>query len=154
MEKNVDYYKQASEDFKLALHATLEMKSYSEELSKDGLIEASFFCTAVRLYSEENEDLVKATLHEMIFSLADTENFGGDTEKARQHIIERGPYFTELIEGILKDPYGFDPNPLYCALFRYPLSDVRYAPVGPKDPDAFRECVQKMFVKMMGDKVE
>lgn len=154
MEKNVDYYKQASEDFKLALQATLEMKSYKEELSRDGIIETSFFCTAIRVYSEEDKELSKTILQAMAFSLADTEKFGGDIEKAKQHIIERGPYFTQLIEDILKDPYGYDLNPLYCALFRYPLSDVKYAPVGPADPDAFRECVQRMFVKMMGDKVE
>ncbi|MCI2107984.1 MAG: hypothetical protein LKK12_01595 [Bacteroidales bacterium] len=153
MGKKVDYDKMALENFRLAMNATMEMKSYSEKLSEDGINETSFFCIAVRVYTEKDQDLIKATLQMMALSLADSEKFGGDIEKAENHIIERGQYFTQLIEDILNNPYQFDPNPLYCALYRYPLSDVRYSPVGPSDPEAFKECVQKMFVKMMQDKI-
>jgi hypothetical protein len=62
-------------------------------------------------------------------------------------------YFTCLIQKIIQNSDEYDPNPLYCALYRYPLTDVRYSPIGPSDISNFRNCIKKLFIDMLADKI-
>ena len=124
-----------------AIVAAGKMSAYPEELSDKGLAELLIFCVDAGLLTEFDEDVISMTLSSLIHFLSNNSGLGLTESDMKEHILERSKYFTKILIGIVKDPETFDLKPIYCAFFRYPLTNVKYAPAEPMIPDLFREIV-------------
>lgn len=143
-----DSIKKAAAIMEKAMKASEAMAKYPEELSDKGLAELLIFSVAASLYMESDEDVIFMTLGSLIIFISADSELCMSKEEVQKHVLERIPYFTGLLSDIAKDPQNFDVKPIYCALYRSPMTDVKYAPVSPKEPDVFVKIVREMIISM------
>ena len=140
-----DSIKKAAAIMEKAMKASGAMTRYPEELSDKGLAELLIFSVAAGLYEESDKDVIFMTLGSLINFISADSELGISEEEVRKHVLDRIKYFTELLFDIAKDPQNFDLKPIYCALYRSPMTDIKYAPVEPEFPDQYRKSIIKFL---------
>lgn len=131
-----------------AKKASRKVAAYSEALSEDGFAELLLFCVVVELVNEDDM-LVKQLAVSALYSFLSVDSSISLSGKMLQkHILERSEYFLGLIQDIVADPDGFDTRPLYCALYIYPLSDIKYYYSIPQEEDTFRNLIVNIIERL------
>lgn len=145
---NEEAKKRAEEIMTMAIAAAGKMTAYPEELSDEGLAELLIFCANAGLLTESDKDVVLITLSGLINFLSIDSGLKQTKEEIQEHVLGRSKYFTVLLMNIVKEANSFDPKPLYCALFRSPMTDVKYAAVEPKESELFKKIVKDIIFAM------
>lgn len=133
------------------VEASYEITHYHEELSRDGVAEVLIFCICVALHREKNAQVIEDVLIMLIRFIAEDYDASKDIDVIAKHITMRTDYAI-IIKEIARNPSSFDLKPLYCAFYRYPLTDVHLAVSEPEYAENFRRIVLKILDMLLIDK--
>lgn len=134
------------------IEVSYEITHYQEELSRDGMAEVLIFCICVALYRENNPQVIEDVLIMLIRFIAEDNDVPRDIDEIANHVTMRTGDYASIIKDIARNLSSFDLKPLYCAFYRYPLTDVHWAVAEPEYPEGFREIVLKILDMLLIDK--
>ena len=134
------------------IEASYEITHYHEELSRDGMAEVLIFCICVALHREKNAQVIEDVLIMLIRFIAEDSDEPKDIDMIAKHVTMRTEDYATIIKDIARNPSSFDLKPLYCAFYRYPLTDVHWAVAEPKYAENFRGVVLKILDMLLIDK--
>ncbi len=127
------------------IEVSYEITHCHEELSRDGIAEVLIFCICVALHRKKDPQVIEDVLIMLIRFIAEDNDVPKDIDMIAKHITMRTEDYATIIKDIARNPASFDLNPLYCAFYRYPLTDVHLAVAEPKNAESFRVTVLKIL---------
>lgn len=134
------------------IEASYEITHYHEELSRDGMAEVLIFCVCVALHRKKDPQVIEDVLIMLIRFIAEDNVAPKDIDLIAKHVTMRTEDYAIIIKDIARNLSSFDLKPLYCAFYRYPLTDVHLAVAEPEYAENFRRIVLKILDMLLIDK--
>ena len=131
--------------FSRCIEVSYEMAHYHEKLSRDGMAEVLIFCICFALHKERASHVIEDVLIMLIRFIAEDNDEPRDVDVIAKHLAMRTKDYATIINDIARNPYSFDLKPLYCAFYRYPLTEVHLAVAEPESAESFRRIVLKIL---------